>query len=59
MITGQGMKDIIRWPRPAMPPAIQLEAKWSLEYGMPSTHAMVGLAVPSSIVFCAMERYEV
>ena len=34
------MKDIIRWERPSMPTVIQLESKWALEYGMPSTHAM-------------------
>jgi len=58
MYIGQGLKDIIRWPRPAMPPVIQLEQKWSLEYGMPSTHAMLGLAVPTSAVFFTMAKYE-
>ena len=33
MYIGQGMKDIIRWERPSMPPVIQLESKWALEYG--------------------------
>ena len=32
---GQGLKDIICWPRPASPPVIRLEKKWELEYGMP------------------------
>lgn len=40
MYVGQGLKDIIRWPRPGYP-VQRLAAKWSIEYGMPSTHAMV------------------
>ena len=34
---GQALKDVIRWPRPASPPVVQLERKWAAEYGMPST----------------------
>lgn len=40
MYVGQVLKDIIRWPRPG-PPVQRLQSKWSIEYGMPSTHAMV------------------
>lgn len=40
MYIGQGLKDIIRWPRPGYP-VQRLASKWSIEYGMPSTHAMV------------------
>lgn len=40
MYVGQGLKDIIRWPRPGHP-VQRLASKWSIEYGMPSTHAMV------------------
>lgn len=40
MYIGQVLKDIIRWPRPG-PPVSRLQNKWSVEYGMPSTHAMV------------------
>merc|ERR1712127_578528 len=58
MYIGQGMKDVIRWPRPSMPPVVQLEHKWALEYGMPSTHAMVGLAVPLASIFFSMNRYD-
>jgi len=58
MYIGQGLKDIIRWPRPSMPPVVQLEQKWALEYGMPSTHAMIGLAVPTSAVIFTMAKYE-
>ena len=56
---GQGAKDVIRWERPEMPPVIQLESKWALEYGMPSTHAMVGLAIPTSILYFTYGRYQV
>ena len=59
MYIGQAAKDVIRWPRPAMPPCIQLETKWSMEYGMPSTHSMVGLAVPTSILYFTATRYQV
>lgn len=40
MYIGQVLKDIIRWPRPGRP-VQRLQNKWSIEYGMPSTHAMV------------------
>ena len=53
------MKDIVRWPRPSVPTVVQLETKWALEYGMPSTHAMVGLAVPCSILYFTVGRYQV
>lgn len=53
------MKDIVRWPRPSMPPVVQLETKWAKEYGMPSTHTMVGLAVPIGILYFTIGRYEV
>ena len=59
MYIGQATKDVIRWPRPKMPPCIQIETKWSLEYGMPSTHSMVGLAVPISIIVFTYGRYQV
>jgi hypothetical protein len=31
----QGIKDTVRWPRPRMPPVVQMERKWALEYGNP------------------------
>lgn len=31
--SGQGLKDIIRWPRPMCPPVVRLEKKWEMEYG--------------------------
>lgn len=51
------MKDVIRWPRPACPPAVRLQNKWSQEYGMPSTHAMVGFTIPFSVVLFTMHKY--
>lgn len=35
-----------------------MEKKWALEYGMPSTHAMVSFTVPMSVLFLTMSRYE-
>lgn len=58
MYIGQGLKDIIRWPRPEMPIVVQIEKKWALEYGMPSTHAMVGLAVPTASIFFTYNRFD-
>lgn len=52
---GQGLKDIIRWPRPGRP-AYQLQSKWLLEYGMPSTHAMIGVCIPFSVVLFMIDR---
>ncbi|XP_003700813.3 sphingosine-1-phosphate phosphatase 2 [Megachile rotundata] len=57
MTTGQILKDIICWPRPACPPAVRLQSKWSEEYGMPSTHAMIGVSIPFSVVLFTMNRY--
>ncbi|XP_011173400.1 sphingosine-1-phosphate phosphatase 1 isoform X1 [Solenopsis invicta] len=57
MTIGQIMKDVIRWPRPACPPAVRLQNKWSQEYGMPSTHAMVGFTIPFSVVLFTMHKY--
>jgi sphingosine-1-phosphate phosphatase 1 len=57
MYIGQALKDVIRIPRPAAPPAVQLEKRYALEYGMPSTHAMVGAGIPFAIFFLTKERY--
>ncbi|XP_011864340.1 PREDICTED: sphingosine-1-phosphate phosphatase 2-like [Vollenhovia emeryi] len=57
MTIGQILKDVICWPRPACPPAVRLQNKWSQEYGMPSTHAMVGLTIPFSVVLFTMNKY--
>ncbi|KAJ0175381.1 hypothetical protein K1T71_008540 [Dendrolimus kikuchii] len=57
MYVGQGFKDIIRWPRPGYP-VKKLQTKWSIEYGMPSTHAMVGVSIPFSVLLYTMDRYQ-
>lgn len=57
MSLGQALKDIICWPRPSCPPAVRLQNKWSLEYGMPSTHAMIGVSIPFSVLLFTMNRY--
>lgn len=57
MYVGQALKDVLQIPRPASPPVIQLEKRYALEYGMPSTHAMVGAGIPFSIYFLTRERY--
>lgn len=59
MYIGQALKDVIRWPRPASPPVVSLEPEYAVEYGMPSTHAMVGFALPFSMVIFTVNRYEV
>lgn len=59
MYIGQSLKDIIRWPRPSSPPVVKMERKWELEYGMPSTHAIVGAAVPLAILIFTSSRYQV
>lgn len=58
MYIGQGIKDIIRWPRPSCPPVVRLQKKWALEYGMPSTHAMVGVSIPFSVILYTINRYQ-
>lgn len=57
MYIGQGIKDIVRWPRPGLP-VVRLQNKWALEYGMPSTHAMVAVSIPFSVLLYTMNRYQ-
>ena len=45
----QALKDLLCWPRPPMPAVVRLEQRWDAEHGMPSTHAMMALAVPVTI----------
>ena len=59
MYLGQATKDIVKWPRPASPPVMRLELRYALEYGMPSTHAMVGAGLPVSLLVLTYDRYEV
>ena len=59
MYVGQALKDIIKWPRPSGPNVLVLEPKYSMEYGMPSTHSMLSLLVPIQLFFDLYDRYEV
>ncbi|XP_050443069.1 sphingosine-1-phosphate phosphatase 2-like [Adelges cooleyi] len=59
MYIGQSIKDIIQWPRPACPPVVRLQKKWSVEYGMPSTHAMISIALPFSVLHYISNRYQI
>ena len=59
MYTGQYLKDLIRWERPGMPVVVQLQTKWSLEYGMPSTHAMLGVAVPGAAFYFTVSKFNI
>lgn len=38
---------------------MRLQKKWALEYGMPSTHAMVAVSIPFSVLLYTMDRYQV
>jgi len=58
MYIGQSLKDIICWPRPACPPVIRAQEKWALEYGMPSTHAVVSVTVPFGAFLLTSHRYD-
>ena len=59
MYVGQAAKDVIQWPRPPCPPVISLEKRFQGEYGMPSTHAMVGTIIPFCLVYFTYGRYQV
>lgn len=59
MYIGQYLKDFIRWERPGMPIVVQLQTKWSLEYGMPSTHAMLGVAVPGAALWFTVAKFNI
>lgn len=56
---GQAAKDLIQWPRPPCPPVIAVEKRYQWEYGMPSTHAMVGVLIPFCLVYYSYDRYQV
>ena len=57
MYLGQAAKDVIRLPRPSSPPVYRLEQLYALEYGMPSTHAMVGAGIPFTLWLLTVDRY--
>ncbi|XP_026684174.1 sphingosine-1-phosphate phosphatase 2-like [Diaphorina citri] len=44
-------------PRPICPPAVRVQSKWSLEYGMPSTHAMIAVAIPMASILFTVDKY--
>ena len=58
MYLGQVLKDVIQWERPRMPVVVQLQVKWAEEFGLPSTHAMMGLAVPTAAFFFTLAKYQ-
>ena len=58
MYFGQLAKDFIKWPRPG-PPAVKLEERFEMEYGMPSTHTIVGTCIPFSLLILTSRTYEV
>ncbi|RDD37311.1 Sphingosine-1-phosphate phosphatase 2 [Trichoplax sp. H2] len=58
MYIGQAAKDIIKQPRPPSPPVARLESRYDTEYGMPSTHAMMGTAMPFALFYSTYLRYE-
>lgn len=58
MYVGQSAKDVIQWPRPPSPPVISVEKRFQVEYGMPSTHAMVGTIIPFCLVYFSYDRYQ-
>lgn len=55
MYIGQALKDILCLPRPPKP-VVKLQSRWAAEYGLPSTHAMVGVSIPFSILLYTHER---
>lgn len=59
MYIGQATKDLICMPRPASPPVVKLEERYVLEYGFPSTHAMVACGLPISLVLLSYGRYNI
>lgn len=59
MYLGQCTKDVIGWSRPASPPVVKVEMFYNSEYSMPSTHAMSGTAIPFSLFFMTLGRWEV
>ncbi|XP_038075405.1 sphingosine-1-phosphate phosphatase 2-like [Patiria miniata] len=58
MFVGQACKEILRWPRPREPPVVRLESRYNREYGMPSTHAVVGTLMPFTLLVSTWNHYE-
>ena len=59
MYIGQSTKELLKWPRPSEPPVVRMEGRYLMEYGMPSTHAMVGTLMPFSYLIGTWNHYEV
>lgn len=59
MYVGQCTKDVLGWSRPASPPVVKVEMFYDCEYGMPSTHAMSGTAIPFALFFLTRGRWQV
>lgn len=58
MYVGQVLKDIFKIERPGFP-VQKLQKKWALEFGFPSTHAMIALQIPTSVVYFSYQRYDI
>lgn len=58
MYVGQALKEIFIEVRPKFP-AVQMQKKWSNEYSLPSTHAMSAPSIAVTIVYFALDRYEI
>lgn len=56
---GQYAKDTFLESRPLSPPVIRVPQKYVDEYSMPSTHAMIGVVMPFSLVYFTTQRYQV
>ena len=39
-----------------MPPAVRMELRWDNEFGMPSTHSMMALALPLSLIVFTSQK---
>ena len=59
MYIGQAAKELLKWPRPSEPPVVRMERRYLMEYGMPSTHAMVGTLIPFTFLIGTWNHYEV
>jgi len=55
--TGQYLKDLLQLPRPSSPLVAKLETHYETEYGFPSTHAMIALTLPASILYYTQSLY--
>ena len=47
---------MLRWPRPRLPDVVRMETRFDGEFGMPSTHAMMSLSLPASIILFTLSK---